>query len=163
MSSGLSEAVLEYVNNRFEYLSRASLPDQLFTAYGAEQELLLLKQQKMAIAAALERECKRHWDIRKAYISTIHWALGFQMNGFRSYYALRGRQWSTRNTVEKYCHVVGWTERTSVKCAELVPRTLDSAELSYLFGVRASSLSEAHNGSLGALKFTWDICTDIDS
>jgi hypothetical protein len=42
----------------------------------------------------------------------------------------------------KYCHLTGWQGERSVKCAHLVPKSLESNDLAYLFGVRKIVLSE---------------------
>jgi hypothetical protein len=53
-----------------------------------------------------------------------------------------------RNTgfVEKYCHLTGWLPEKQVKCAHLVPKSLESDELAYIFGVRETVLSEPRDG-----------------
>ena len=45
-----------------------------------------------------------------------------------------------------YCHVTGWHDITNVKAAHLVPKSLHSDELEFLFGVRELVLLDPRNG-----------------
>ncbi|EHK99701.1 hypothetical protein M7I_4378 [Glarea lozoyensis 74030] len=50
--------------------------------------------------------------------------------------------------LEKYCHITGWQAPSTVECAHIVPKYLESEELSYLYGVRETMLSEPRNDGL---------------
>ncbi|KAI9789413.1 MAG: hypothetical protein M1816_006073 [Peltula sp. TS41687] len=47
---------------------------------------------------------------------------------------------------EAWCCLTGWTESSDTKAAHIVPKSLQSQELSYLFGVGEAVLSDARNG-----------------
>jgi len=49
-------------------------------------------------------------------------------------------------TEQKWCHVEGWQEADDVRCAHLVPKSLETEELARFFGAEQTTLMEARNG-----------------
>ena len=45
-----------------------------------------------------------------------------------------------------WCHLTGWQTLEDVKAAHIVPKSLESSELSYLFGANEVMLSDGNNG-----------------
>ena len=123
-----------------------------------ERELTTLKRQKKAISDDVSEVLPHYSTIEAAYSSVlttkIMSACGKQRKGKRfdqSAYAkavlsFYGAVRHSGGQVEKYCHLTGWLPEKSVKCAHLVPKSLESDELAYLFGVREAILSEPRYG-----------------
>ena len=120
---------------------------------------MTLKRQKKAISDDIDEVMPQYSTIESAYCSIlttkIMSASGKQRKGRRfnqseyskavlSFYGAERRRSS--GTIEKYCHLTGWQNAALVKCAHLVPKSLESDELAYLFGVRETVLSEPRNG-----------------
>lgn len=129
-----------------------------------ERELLTLRRQKKIISDDLDEVLPQYSTIEGAYSSVlmakIMSASGKQRKGKKfdqSAYskAVLAFYSAVRHTnsglVEKYCHVTGWQAEKQVKCAHLVPKSLESDELAYLFGVRETILSEPRNGMFASL------------
>lgn len=130
-----------------------------------ERELVILKRQKKAIADDVDEALQRYPTIEDAYSSAlltkvISASKKWKKAPEQSLYAKRVPSYydSVKPTpsgdyAEKYCHLKAiWLDRMSIKCAHLVPKSLESDELAYLFGVREADLSEPRNGMSA---FTW--------
>jgi hypothetical protein len=129
-----------------------------------ERELITLKRQKKAISDDIDEVLPQYSTIEGAYssvlIAKIMSASSKQRKGKpfdQSAYskAVLSFHGAVRCTdaglVEKYCHLTGWLPEKQVKCAHLVPKSLESDELAYLFGVRETVLSEPRNGMFASL------------
>lgn len=129
-----------------------------------ERELITLRRQKKTISDDIDEVLPQYSTIEGAYssvlMSKIMSASSKQRKGKKfdqgtypkavlSFYS------AVRHTdsglVEKYCHLTGWQPEKQVNCAHLVPKSLESEELAYLFGVRETVLSEPRNGMLASL------------
>jgi hypothetical protein len=47
---------------------------------------------------------------------------------------------------QKWCHVLGWQNAEDVRCAHIVPKSLESHELARFFGAEQTTLMEPRNG-----------------
>jgi hypothetical protein len=129
-----------------------------------EQELITLRRQKKIISDDIDEVLPQYSTIEGAYSSILATKImsasskkrkggkfdqGSYSKAVLSFYS------AVRNTdsglVEKYCHLTGWQPKKQVKCAHLVPKSLESDELAYLFGVRETVLSEPRNGMFTSL------------
>jgi hypothetical protein len=129
-----------------------------------ERELITLRRQKKIISDDIDEVLPQYSTVEPAYSSVlmakIMSASSKQRKGNKfdhsayskvvlSFYS------AVRHTdsglVEKYCHLTGWQSEKQVKCTYLVPKSLESDELAYLFGVREIVLSEPLNGMLASL------------
>jgi hypothetical protein len=124
-----------------------------------ERELTTLKRQKRAIAQDIDEVLPQYTTIEGAYLSVLMTKImsasskqrgrkSFDQSAYSKavllfYGAVR---YTDAGNVEKYCHLTGWLPEKHVKCAHLVPKSLESDELAYLFGVREAVLSEPRNG-----------------
>ncbi|RFU27637.1 hypothetical protein B7463_g8718, partial [Scytalidium lignicola] len=124
-----------------------------------ERELATLKRQEKAIADDMNDALSHYSTLEGAYSSVLMTkiisASGQQRKGGKfnqseyakavlSYYNVERRLGP--GYIRRYCHVTGWYLDKEVKCAHLVPKSLESDELAYLFGVREVVLSEPRNG-----------------
>ena len=129
-----------------------------------ERELITLRRQKKIISDDIDDVLPQYSTIEGAYSSVlmakIMSASSKQRKGKKfdqSAYskAVLSFYSAVRHTgsglVEKYCHLTGWQSEKLVKCAHLVPKSLESDELAYLFGVRETILSEPRNGMFASL------------
>jgi hypothetical protein len=124
-----------------------------------ERELITLKRQKKIISDDIDEVLSQYSTMENAYSSVLMIkmmsASSKQRRGktcdqstyaqavLSFYNAVRHKK---SGNIEKYCHLTGWQPEKSVKCAHLVPKSLESDELAYLFGVRETVLSEPRNG-----------------
>jgi len=129
-----------------------------------ERELITLRRQKKIISDDIDEALPQYSTIEDAYSSVlmakIMSASGKQRKGKKfdqsayskavlSFYgAVRHKD---SGLVDKYCHLTGWQSGKQVKCAHLVPKSLESDELAYLFGVRETVLSEPRNGMFASI------------
>jgi len=124
-----------------------------------ERELTTLKRQKKAISDDIDEVLPQYSTVEGAYSSVlmakIMSASSKQRKGPRFNQSAYSKAVLTfynavrctdSGEIEKYCHVTGWHPEKQVKCAHLVPKSLESDELAYLFGVRETVLSEPRNG-----------------
>ncbi|KFY68859.1 hypothetical protein V496_00742 [Pseudogymnoascus sp. VKM F-4515 (FW-2607)] len=124
-----------------------------------ERELVAVKRQKKLITDDIEEILPRYETVGDAYaevmITRIMAATGnkkkdkpFDQKAFaRAVLAYYGaKREDVPGTIEKYCHLTGWSGEKLVKCAHIVPKSLESDELSYLFGAREAVLSDPRNG-----------------
>jgi hypothetical protein len=124
-----------------------------------ERELITLKRQKKVISDDIDEVLPQYSTIEGAYSSVLRAKImsatgkqkkgkSFDQSAFSkavlSYYGAVRRL--DAESTEKYCHLLGWLPEDDVKCAHLVPKSLESEELAYLFGVREAVLSEPRNG-----------------
>ena len=59
------------------------------------------------------------------------------------------------NSSRCWCHVLGWFPPKEVEAAHIVPKVLDSPELSYLFGATGeNTLSDPRNGDICCFSFS---------
>ncbi|KFY24849.1 hypothetical protein V493_04993 [Pseudogymnoascus sp. VKM F-4281 (FW-2241)] len=125
----------------------------------AKRELVTIKRQKKTIKDDMDEFQPSYKTVPDAYAETmavrIMAATGRQKKGkafdqgaFRErvldYYG--AKMVGADGNVKKYCHLTGWQPALNVRCAHIVPKSLKSDELSYLFGVRDAMLGEARNG-----------------
>ncbi|ELR02835.1 hypothetical protein VC83_08296 [Pseudogymnoascus destructans] len=125
----------------------------------AERELVVVKRQKKMIVDDLDEMLPNFDSLGSAYAVTITSRImaatcrqrkGRPFNqkafaqGVLDYYGAKRKTDSGGS--EKYCHLTGWHDAEFVKCAHIVPKSLESDELAYLFGVRETVLSESRNG-----------------
>jgi chromosome segregation ATPase len=138
-----------------------------------EDELVTLKRQKKIIQEDIDDILPQHDTIKEAYSSLIvnkvmsasrHSERNFDQKAFRNkvceYYKAIQTIDGPKTRTRKWCHVLGrWLEGSTVKAAHLVPKSLMSEELSYLFGVGEALLSDPRNGKLNmnTLKYTANI------
>jgi hypothetical protein len=124
-----------------------------------ERELLTLKRQKKAISDDIDEVLPQYSTIEGAYSSVLMAKITsasskqrkgkpFDQRAFsKAVLSFYGAEWHTdAGPVEKFCHLTGWQPGIYVKCVHLVPKSLESDELAYLFGVRDTVLSEPRNG-----------------
>jgi hypothetical protein len=123
-----------------------------------EKELVCLKRQKKFIDDDLNESLPRHATVEDAYAALIVnkvMSAGIQnprkfkqtrfADGVCEYYNAVRR--SKDGTKMKWCHILAdWLPADSVKAAHLVPKLLESEELSYFFGVGEVVLSAPNNG-----------------
>jgi hypothetical protein len=129
-----------------------------------ERELLTLKRQKKAISDDIDEVLPQYSTIEDAYSSVLMTKImsasskqrkgkPFDQSAFSkavlSFYG--AKRHATGGHVEKFCHLTGWQPWNHVKCAHLVPKSLESDELAYLFGVRETVLSDPRNGMFASL------------
>jgi hypothetical protein len=135
-----------------------------------ERELLTLKRQKKTISEDIDEAMPQFSTVADAYSSVLMTKIMTASSNQR-----RGKPFDQRIFTkavlsfygavrdggdQKYCHLTGWQGGALVKCAHIVPKSLESDELAYLFGVRETILSEPRNGmSTSTLQFnvflTW--------
>jgi hypothetical protein len=130
-----------------------------------EEELITLKRQKKAIVEDIDEVLPQYYRIEDAYAPLMRKKIMFASR------KRQGKKFTQRafakevlsfynatrisdiQQPEKYCHLTGWQPEQSVKCVHIVPKSLESDELNYLFGVEECILSEAQNGSLIFIPF----------
>jgi hypothetical protein len=125
------------------------------------EELMLLQRQRKTLIEDIEDTVDKYETVEEAYTpilkNMINIArlekkcrrarnLGFEQKKFKSavinYYGARNKE---NNTV--YCVVSGaWHPKEFVDVVRIVPKSLESEELSYLFGVGELRLSDPRNG-----------------
>ena len=71
-------------------------------------------------------------------------AIAFYSAG-RRYLGPGEYQKDTEKYTQAYCHLSGWADAKTVKAAHIVPKSLESPELSYIFGVGDAVLSDPRN------------------
>lgn len=126
-----------------------------------EREFVVLKRQKKFIEEDLEDQLPHYETVQDAYASVLvdktMSATGKQkksrFNQSRFKKAVVNYYQASRTTEvgneEVYCHLLqSWLPAKLVKCSHLVPKSLQSEELSYLFGVGEALLSDPRNGKL---------------
>ena len=128
-----------------------------------ERELMTLKRQKKSISDDMDEILPQYSAIGDAYSSLlmtkIMSASGKQRRGrsfnqsayskaVLSFYG--AERCTSSGDRENYCHLTGWQSAKLVKCAHIVPKSLESDELAYLFGVREAVLSEPRNGTFAS-------------
>ncbi|KFY84506.1 hypothetical protein V498_07812, partial [Pseudogymnoascus sp. VKM F-4517 (FW-2822)] len=97
-----------------------------------ERELIILNRQKKAIADDLDEALQRYSTIEDAYSSAL---LTKVVSPFKK----------RKKAPERSLFAKGVISYASIKCVDLVPKSFESDELAYLFGVREANLSEARN------------------
>lgn len=125
-----------------------------------EREFVAIKRQIKIIEEDLAVEIPRYETIGDAYVSImaskVMSATGkqkknrFDQSAFKKEVANYYNAFRVNNTQkEAYCHLLhAWLPAETVKSAHLVPKSLQSEELSYLFGVGEVVLSDPRNGKL---------------
>lgn len=126
-----------------------------------EQEIVILKRQKKIITEDLQEKLPSHSKLEDAYASLITAKVmgamakqaksKFDQSGFKSkvleyYEASRVVGDPADNDRDSFCHLTGWHHHSQVKASHIVPKSLQSDELSYLFGVGEAVLSDPRNG-----------------
>lgn len=132
-----------------------------------EQELVVLKRQKKIILEDLAEEAPQYTKMEDAYASIItNKVMGasgrlqrkkrFNQGKFRTnvmeYYGASKR--NEEGDKQEYCHLTGWILEGHVKAAHIVPISLYSDEVSYLFGVGDAVLSDPSNGKFSSRMWT---------
>lgn len=156
----------EFIEAKIRKMSEELAASNNDTAWGPkselgkkERELVILKRQKKAIADDIDEALQRYPTIEDAYSSALltkvisaskKWKKAPEQSlyakGVLSYYD-SVKPTPSENYVQKYCHLKAiWLDGMSIKCTHLVPKSLESDELAYLFGVREADLSEPRNG-----------------
>jgi hypothetical protein len=123
-----------------------------------ERELVILKRQKKIISDDIDEVLPHYSTMDRAYSSILTTKImsatakqgkkkpydqcAFGKSVLSFYSATRG----DGEGHEKYCHVLGWFNAKDVRCAHIVPKSLESDELGYLYGVREAVISEPRNG-----------------
>jgi hypothetical protein len=122
------------------------------------KELVCLKRQKKFIDDDLNESLPRHATVEDAYAALIVnkvMSAGIQnsrnfkqtrfADGVCEYY--NAVQRSKDGRTMKWCHILAdWLPADCIKVAHLVPKLLESEELSYFFGVGEVVLSAPNNG-----------------
>ena len=125
-----------------------------------ERELVVLKRQKKSIKDDLEENVPSHARLEDAYANIIMNKVmtaaakqkkkKYNQSAFKKrVIALYGAERDSENDGDidsLWCHLTGWQALADVKAAHIVPKSLESTELSYLFGVGEVMLSDANNG-----------------
>ncbi|KIN00030.1 hypothetical protein OIDMADRAFT_55918 [Oidiodendron maius Zn] len=124
-----------------------------------ERELITLKRQKKSISDDMDEVLPQYSAIEDAYSSVLMTKImsasrkqrrgrSFDQSAYsKAVLSFYGAERCTSSGYrEKYCHLTGWHAAQLVKCAHIVPKSLESDELAYLFGVREAVLSEPRNG-----------------
>ena len=125
-----------------------------------EHEMVMLKRQKKLIKDDLEENVPLHARLEDAYadiiMNKITTATAKQkkkkhnQNAFkRAVIAFYGAERDSENDGDidsLWCHLTGWQALADVKAAHIVPKSLESTELSYLLGAGEVMLSDANNG-----------------
>jgi hypothetical protein len=130
---------------------------ELETEVGTEErELVTLKRQRKTISDDIDDVLPRYSRIEDAYTSVLATKVipapskGKPFEQSTSAKTVLSFYGAVRRTdsghVEKYCHLTGWLPGKQIKCAYIVPKSLESDELAYLFGAREAALSEPRNG-----------------
>ncbi|OBT66253.1 hypothetical protein VE03_04344 [Pseudogymnoascus sp. 23342-1-I1] len=115
--------------------------------YKKEREFIILKRQKKAVADDVDEALQRYPTIEDAYSSAIltkvisaskKWKKAPEQRlfakGVLSYYDSVRRP-RPEDYVEKYCHLSAiWLPALDIKCVHIIPKSLESDELAYLFG-----------------------------
>lgn len=125
-----------------------------------QRELVTIKRQKKIIMDDIDDIIPKYETVGDAYAETMTIRImaatckkkkgkAFDQKGFSraviAYYGAKREE--NPGSPEKYCHVTGWSGASLVKCAHIVPKSLESDELAYLFGVREAVLSDPRNGT----------------
>ncbi|MCJ1405117.1 hypothetical protein MMC11_008343 [Xylographa trunciseda] len=154
---GLKEAVDDGNLGLPQY--KEAIKDMELYSRPKEQEIVVLTRQKKLIKDDLEEYAPFYGRLEDAYVNLIkNKVMGatakrkqetYDQSRFKKavvefYGAARA---SRNNGIDQYwCHVTGWHLLDLVKAAHIVPKSLESDELSYLFGAGAVMLSDANNG-----------------
>ena len=131
-----------------------------------EDELVVLKRQKKVIEDDMQDELPAYRTLEDAYtaslVGKIMGACGkvkkskFDQTRFRSdaleRYNAKSRNEETGEELA-WCHLIGWCGAKRVKAAHIVPKTLESDSLAYLFGVGEAKLSDPRNGEFCCQQF----------
>lgn len=125
-----------------------------------ESEIIVLKRQKKLIMDDLEEIVPSHARLEDAYANIIMNKVmtatakqkkkNYNQSAFKKgVIAFYGAEQDSENDGDidsLWCHLTGWQALADVKAAHIVPKSLESNELSYLFGAGEVSLSDANNG-----------------
>ena len=125
-----------------------------------ERELVMLKRQKKSIKDDLEENVPSHARLEDAYANIIMNKVmtaaakqkkkKYNQSAFKKrVIAFYGAERDSENDGDidsLWCHLTGWQALADVKAAHIVPKSLESTELSYLFGAGEVMLSDANNG-----------------
>lgn len=123
-----------------------------------EQELVVLKRQKKIVEEDLSEEAPSYAKLEDAYVSLLTNKVmsasakqkkrKFEQSKFKAAVFDYYNASKTTETNQKlaYCHLTGWHPDGVVKAAHIVPKSLNSEEVSYLFGVGQAVLSDPKNG-----------------
>ena len=125
-----------------------------------EREIVVLKRQKKLIKDDLEENLPSHTRLEDAYANIIMNKVmaataklkkkRYNQSAFKKGVIIfYGAERDSENDGEidsLWCHLTGWQALADVKAAHIVPKSLESNELSYLFGAGEVMLSDANNG-----------------
>ena len=137
-----------------------AMSDVNITDRAGEKEMVVLKRQKKIVMEDLDDEIPSHSKLEDAYASVITSKVmaasgkqkkkRFDQSHFKSDVVQFFKASKIVNADEDpqvllYCHLSGWHPEKSVKAAHIVPESLQSEEISYLFGVGEAVLSNPRN------------------
>ena len=125
-----------------------------------ELEIVMLKMQKKLIRNDLQETVPLYVKLEDAYTSIMAGKVmvvtakqrkkELNMNAFKrrvvAFYGADTVPESDVGSGALWCHLTGWQAARHVKAAHIVPKSLESSELSYLFGAGEVMLSDANNG-----------------
>jgi len=130
-----------------------------------ENQLMVIRRQHKIISEDIDEVLPEYSTIEGAYSSVLMAKIMFASSKQRKEKKFNQSAYSKNvlsfygaerqggnEAVEKYCHITGWQPGKFVKCAHLVPKSLESDELAYLFGVRETVLSEPRNGMFTSIQ-----------
>ena len=158
MSRGLKEALqgghlaAAHYNEAMQDIDKYRTPK--------ESKFVLLKRQKKLIKDDLDETLPSATTIADAYANVI---MNKVMAATADQKKKKSNQHKFRTAVIKYygaaassinegdkdivwCHLTGYFPKEYVKAAHIVPKSLESSELSYLFGANEVMLNEPNNG-----------------
>ena len=130
--------------------------------YRAMQELVVLKRMTKIVIGDLAEEAPHRLTFEEAYSSVITSKvmnayaeqkenisdrMNFEENALSYYDATKSIVDKETGTARRksYCHLTGWHKEKLVKAAHIVPKSLESDEIAYLFGVHQVVLSDPRN------------------
>lgn len=130
--------------------------------YLAMQELVVLKRMTKIVIGDLAEEAPHRLTFDEAYSSVItskvmnpyaeqkehiYDRMNFEENALSYYDATKSIVDNESGTARRksYCHLTGWHKEKLVKAAHIVPKSLESDEIAYLFGVHQVVLSDPRN------------------
>ncbi len=152
-------------------LPLAHYQDSLHEVEGAsrqlEREYIVLKRQRKFIEEDLADAAKRYSRLDVAYDFLVNAKLmatfpepgksssvrqaAFRRSVVGFYNASKLYAGTTQRLT--YCHLTGWHPEQDAEAAHIVPESLQSEELSYLFGVSEALLSDPRNGKYSSQAF----------
>ena len=124
------------------------------------REIVILKRQKKLIKDDLDEALPLHTKLEDAYANILMNKVmaatakskknKYDQSVFKklvfAYYGAERDSLDDGKIDESWCHLTGWHPARNIKTAHIVPKSLESSELSYLFGAGEVMLSDVTNG-----------------